>query len=148
MAGGYDTWFQQLLALSAHRRVLAVTYPSIDSLEELTRQLMGLLDSREVGSMSLVGSSLGGYIAQYLVANHPDRLERSVFANTFPPSDQIAREHSGPFVSSGSVQRTDVQRSVHSQIRLCARLVRDPRRHFPYLNDAERYNTLLEEFLG
>jgi len=95
MAGGYDIWFQQLLALSNRRRVLAVTYPPIGSLEELTSQLIELLDSLEVETTSLVGSSLGGYIAQYLVAQYPDRVERAVFANTFPPNDQLVREHSG-----------------------------------------------------
>jgi maspardin len=95
MAGGYDIWFQQVLALSSRRRVLAVTYPPIGSLEELTRQLIELLDSLEVETTSLVGSSLGGYIAQYLVAQYPDRVERAVFANTFPPNDQFVREHSG-----------------------------------------------------
>jgi len=32
-----------------------------------------------------VGTSLGGYLAQYLVAEHPEMTEKSVFANTFPP---------------------------------------------------------------
>jgi pimeloyl-ACP methyl ester carboxylesterase len=223
MAGGYDIWFQQVLALGTHRRVLAVTYPPIPSLEPLAKQLMGLLDSIEVEKVSVVGSSLGGYIAQYLVANHPDRIERAVFANTFPPNEQLAREHSGRLrlakVAPARVVMKQLSKSVDDAIVPAAggsALVRaylleqaaggmtksqflarfacvldsfeapdpdskplmlieaknDPlvsaelRRllieaypgaetvsldyvgHFPYLNEAERYNTLLEEFLG
>ena len=223
MAGSYDIWFQQLLALGTHRRVLAVTYPPIPSLEPLTRQLMGLLDSVEVERVSVVGSSLGGYIAQYLVANHPDRIERAVFANTFPPNDQIALEHSGSFEAARAMSAGDLMSRLRedaakrivpaaggsplvraylldqsngrmSKDQFIARYAcvldsfdaPDPTSkplmlieakndplvsaglkklltetypgaemvslddvgHFPYLNEAEKYNTLLEGFLG
>ncbi len=35
----------------------------------------------------MVGSSLGGYFAQYLKTTYPDRFKKAVFANTFPPND-------------------------------------------------------------
>ena len=108
MAGGYDIWFRQILAMRDHRRVLAVTYPPISNLEELTRQLIGLLDSLEIATVDVVGSSLGGYIAQYLVANYPDRIVRAVFANTFPPNTQIAREHAEPFEAAKTMPAEDV----------------------------------------
>lgn len=108
MAGGYDIWFRQLLAMSDHQRVVAVTYPPVATLEELTRQLIGLLDSLEVAKVNVVGSSLGGYIAQFLVANYPGRIVRAVFANTFPPNTQIALEHAEPFEAVKAMPAEDV----------------------------------------
>jgi pimeloyl-ACP methyl ester carboxylesterase len=108
MAGGYDIWFRQLLAMSEHRRVVAVTYPPISTMEELTGQLMGLLDSLEIATTDVVGSSLGGHVAQYLVANYPDRIVRAVFANTFPPNSQIAREHAELFAAVKAMPSEDV----------------------------------------
>ena len=108
MAGSYDIWFRQLLAMRDHQRVVAVTYPAISNLKELTRQLMGLLDSLEIATVDVVGSSLGGYIAQYLVANYPQHIIRAVFANTFPPNTQIAREHAQPFQAVKAMPADDV----------------------------------------
>jgi len=36
---------------------------------------------------------MGGYIAQYLVSIIPNRIERAVFGNTFPPNNLIAKEN-------------------------------------------------------
>ncbi len=46
-----------------------------------------------VDQFSVVGSSLGGYFAQHLVANYPERVQKAVFANTFPPNDLIAEQN-------------------------------------------------------
>jgi pimeloyl-ACP methyl ester carboxylesterase len=40
----------------------------------------------------VVGSSLGGYFAQYLVSKNPEMIKSAVFANTFPPNDLIAEK--------------------------------------------------------
>jgi pimeloyl-ACP methyl ester carboxylesterase len=40
-----------------------------------------------------VGTSLGGYLAQYLVAHYPERILSAVFSNTFPPNDLIAEKN-------------------------------------------------------
>lgn len=116
MAGGFDIWFRQLLAISNHRRVVAVTYPPISTLEELTRQLMGLLDSLEIATTDVVGSSLGGYVAQYLVANHPEQIVQAVLANTFPPNTQIALEHAEPFEAVRAMPAEDVMSRLRENV--------------------------------
>jgi maspardin len=91
MAGAYDIWWQQIEAFMDRYRVVSVTYPDLDQLEELALGLSAILDHESSGKVNVVGSSLGGYLAQYFVGYAPDRIARAVFANTFPPNDVIRR---------------------------------------------------------
>ena len=93
MSGAYDIWWQQMEALKDRYRLLTVTYPAVDSLDELAQGITAILDREGIDSVNLVGSSLGGYLAQYLIATHPDRVDKAVFANTFPPNDLIAHRY-------------------------------------------------------
>ncbi len=93
MTGAYDIWWHQLNALQAEYRVIAVTYPAVDSMAEMESGVLSILDAEGVDKFSVVGTSLGGYFAQYLVAHHPSRILRAVFSNTFPPNDLIAEKN-------------------------------------------------------
>ena len=93
MTGAYDIWWRQLEALQVDYRVVAVTYPAVNTLAELDAGVMSILEAEGVDKFNVVGTSLGGYFAQYLVANHPDRILRAVFSNTFPPNDLIAEKN-------------------------------------------------------
>ena len=50
---------------------------------------MAVLDAEDIDRFSVVGSSLGGYLAQYLVVTEEGRIDRAVFGNTFPPNELI-----------------------------------------------------------
>jgi pimeloyl-ACP methyl ester carboxylesterase len=93
MTGSYDIWWQQIEALKDEFRVISLTYPAVDSLEEMDNGIITILDRERVPFTHIVGSSLGGYFAQYFVAKHPERVDRAVFANTFPPNDLIAEKN-------------------------------------------------------
>lgn len=93
MTGAYDIWWQQIQALKDRYRIISVTYPAVDSLEELEQGLLAILGQENVTRINLVGTSLGGYFAQYLVSRHPEMIARAVFANTFPPNDLIAEKN-------------------------------------------------------
>lgn len=93
MTGAYDIWWQVMENLAADYQVMSVTYPPVDSLAGMAEGVTAVLDAEHIESVNLVGSSLGGYFSQYLVANYPDRVETAVFANTFPPNDIIAEEN-------------------------------------------------------
>jgi maspardin len=93
MTGAYDIWWQQMEVLQDNYRVISVTYPAVDSLEELEQGVMGILDAERIERFYVVGSSLGGYFAQYLVSRHPDTVLGAVFANTFPPNEIIAEKN-------------------------------------------------------
>ena len=93
VTGAYDIWWHQLEALQADYRVIAVTYPAVNTLAELDAGVMSILTAEGVDNFNVVGTSLGGYFAQYLTANHPERILRAVFSNTFPPNDLIAEKN-------------------------------------------------------
>jgi maspardin len=93
MTGAYDIWWQQMEVLQDDYRVISVTYPAVNSLEEMEQGVMAILEAEEVDHFYMVGSSLGGYFAQYLVTHHPHTIWGAVFANTFPPNDIIAENN-------------------------------------------------------
>jgi len=90
MGGGYDIWWQQINYFKGDYRIISMTYPPIPTLSKLSAGIVAILDKEKIGRVNIVGSSLGGYLAQYLVKNYPDRIEKAVFANTFPPNHMIA----------------------------------------------------------
>ncbi len=93
MTGSYDIWWQQIEALKNDYRIISVTYPAVNSLEEMDKGISTIIDHEKVDKVNLVGTSLGGYFAQYLVARHSDHILRAVFANTFPPNKIIAKKN-------------------------------------------------------
>ncbi|MEW5938953.1 MAG: alpha/beta hydrolase [Chloroflexota bacterium] len=93
MTGAYDIWWRVMEELQSEYRVVSVTYPAVDSLEEMSAGALAVLDAEGVEKADIVGTSLGGYFAQYLVANHSDRVSSAVFANTFPPNDLIKEKN-------------------------------------------------------
>jgi maspardin len=89
MAGSYDIWWQQIEALQDRFHIISLTYPLMHRLAKLRMGVMAILDNEQVDRFNVVGSSLGGYLAQYLVAKQPNRIKKAVFANTFPPNSII-----------------------------------------------------------
>jgi maspardin len=95
MTGGYDFWWQQMNAFSPDYRVISVTYPPVDNLSELGKGIVAILDQEKVDSTVVVGSSLGGYLTQYLAATYPQRVMKAVFGNTFPKNDLLEEKNKG-----------------------------------------------------
>jgi len=93
MAGNYDIWWQQIEALQDRFRIIAPTYPPVQHLAKLKAGIMAIMDMEQVARFNVAGSSLGGYLAQYLVDTQPDRIKKAVFANTFPPNNIIIEKN-------------------------------------------------------
>lgn len=85
-AGFYDIWWQQLLALENDFRLISFSCPSEDSLEGLRSGINAILLKERVNRFHFVGSSMGGYLAQYLAVTQPDRFISATLANTFVPT--------------------------------------------------------------
>lgn len=92
MGGAGDIWWQQVNALDDRYRILAPTYPAVSSLQELASGVIGIMDREGIARAAIVGTSLGGYLAQYLMAQWPERITRVVLGNTFPPTDFYAED--------------------------------------------------------
>ena len=80
--GRGDIFWQQIAALSDRMRIVAVTYPTTGGIEDWCADLAALMDRLEIPRASVLGSSLGGYLAQYFAALHPERVDRLFAANT------------------------------------------------------------------
>src|SRR5690606_35355452 len=80
--GRGDIFWQQIEALRGRARVLAVTYPATGGIAEWAGDLAALMTDRGIDRAVVLGSSLGGYLAQYMAAVHAGRVERLVAAHT------------------------------------------------------------------
>ena len=84
-------WDGQMAALLEHFRV--IRYDTCGhggsaqgagpiSIARLGRDVLAILDALEIRTTHVVGLSMGGAIAQWLLAHAPDRIDRAVLANT------------------------------------------------------------------
>jgi pimeloyl-ACP methyl ester carboxylesterase len=89
--GSYYIWWQQLLALAENFKLISFDYPSLRSMEGLQFGLNAIFRKEGVERFHIVGSSMGGYVAQYLASAQPDRLLSATFANTFVPTMPLFR---------------------------------------------------------
>lgn len=80
--GRGDLFWQQIAALSDRLRVVTVSYPETGGIAEWSGDLVALLDRLGIARANVLGTSLGGYLAQYLAASDPGRVERLFAANT------------------------------------------------------------------
>ncbi len=63
-------------------RMVSLTYPLIDDIERLADSLAALMDKLAIPHASVVGSSLGGFLAQHFAARHPQRVDKLILGNT------------------------------------------------------------------
>lgn len=90
MSGTYYLWWQQIEALKSDYKIITVEVPKgISTLKEANEGVLNILDNEDVADFYLVGTSMGGYIAQYIMHNSPKRIKKIVLGNTFPPNDYI-----------------------------------------------------------
>ncbi len=80
--GRGDIFWQQIEALSDRLRIIAVSYPASGGIEDWTEDLALLLTQLGVTEASVLGSSLGGYLAQYFAATYPAKVTKLFSANT------------------------------------------------------------------
>lgn len=140
-------WDYQIEALESTHRCIAIDLPGFGGSEppaqpnQVTMKawadlVAGVLDQLEVDAATVVGCSMGGYLAMALLRHHPDRVSRLVLADTKAMSDDAAavsrrtqqqqQLRSGSEVSSlakgmiesllsaGSVARDDLLSYVHA----------------------------------
>lgn len=92
-------WDEQMPALTARFRVVRYEYPGHGGtiapagrygIEDLGSDLLGVLDAVAAERVSVMGLSLGGTVALWLAARHPERVDRLVVAASaahWPPAE-------------------------------------------------------------
>lgn len=96
MGGTYDFWWHQIAYFEPQYRIISYTLPEeINSLEKVDKGIMAILQQEKIDKFIPIGTSMGGYITQYLMHQHPERIEKAVLSNTFPPNEIIASSSAG-----------------------------------------------------
>ena len=86
-------WDGQIPALTKHFRVIrydsrghgaSVAGPGPYSIDQLGRDALAILDALGIETAHVMGLSMGGAVAQWLMINAPERVSRGVLASTTP----------------------------------------------------------------
>lgn len=80
--GRCDIFWQQISALSDRLRIVSMSYPGTGDVADWANDIVAMMDHLDLEKTSILGSSLGGYLAQYVTGQAPDRFERLIAANT------------------------------------------------------------------
>lgn len=81
--GTGDVFYKMLAALGGEHRLLALSYPALESAQALAHSLNELFEAMNWPQVDLLGTSLGGYVAQAAVLARSDRVRRLVLSSTF-----------------------------------------------------------------
>lgn len=81
--GTCEMFFKQIASLSSTFRIISVSYPAEPDPVKLADGLAVLMDGLALKTASILGSSFGGYWAQFLALRHPERVDRLLLGNIF-----------------------------------------------------------------
>ncbi|WP_067671445.1 alpha/beta fold hydrolase [Nocardia miyunensis] len=91
LGGSWQTWLENLPALSSRYRVIAVDLPGFGqsqplpqpvTIDDLVGSLTALLDELDIGQAVVIGHSLGGLVSMRLADAHPDRVRRLILLSS------------------------------------------------------------------
>ncbi|MCL4744277.1 MAG: alpha/beta hydrolase [Burkholderiaceae bacterium] len=88
--GHGDLFWQQIERLSMRARVTALTYPVLGSIGAWADDVCALMDQFSLASASMLGSSLGGYLVQFIAGTYPERVDTLFAANTLAAPASVA----------------------------------------------------------
>ncbi len=95
MGGAYDLWWNQIVALESKYKVVTYTLPEeINSLQKAANGIIAILKREKINRIYTVGTSMGGYINQYLFNKYPNLVVKAVMGNTFPPNNYYEKKYS------------------------------------------------------
>ncbi len=80
--GRGDIFWQQIEALQDRARIVTAVYPAAGGVPEWADDLAELFGRLGIEKATVLGSSLGGFLAQYFAAKYPQMTERLIAANT------------------------------------------------------------------
>lgn len=82
--GRADIFWNQIEALEANAQILALSYPQDGTITDWADDIAAMMAAEGMEAATILGSSLGGYVAQYFVGVFPEKSDGLVAANTLP----------------------------------------------------------------
>jgi maspardin len=93
--GGGDVFFDTVLALADVVPMVTLSAPDLTEVDDMNQSLANFLHALDIDRAHIVGSSLGGYLAQSFALRYPDMVDQLVIANGFiDPSQFVATQPS------------------------------------------------------
>lgn len=89
--GRGDVFWRVMSRLEGRARMLTVSYPATHDLDQWAGDLRVILRRYDVSGAHILGSSLGGYLAQYLAGQTPDLCASLIAANTLNSAAMVAQ---------------------------------------------------------
>lgn len=90
--GVAEAWFDCMLQWQNYYRVIAISYPAVDSTGEVIAAIKAVLAREGAQRVALLGTSLGGYVAQALIRENPGMLTHAILANTGVATPEYRRK--------------------------------------------------------
>ncbi|RKE67394.1 pimeloyl-ACP methyl ester carboxylesterase [Pseudorhodoplanes sinuspersici] len=87
--GTCEMFFRQIRALGDTYRLISVSYPAEPDPTRLADGLAGLMDHLQLDRASVLGSSFGGYWAQFFALRHAGRVEHLFLGNIFITPNEL-----------------------------------------------------------
>jgi maspardin len=87
--GTCEMFFKQIASLRQAVRIVAISYPAEPSPEKLADGLAGLMTALKIDRASVLGSSFGGYWAQFFALRHAARVDTLFLGNIFITPDEL-----------------------------------------------------------
>lgn len=87
--GRADIFWYQIMALKHRARIFAFSYPDSGGIEEWAQDIATFLKQNNITKSVILGSSLGGYLAQYFAIKHAGFVLSLVAANTLHSVDLV-----------------------------------------------------------
>lgn len=88
-----DAAYRSIPLLENYFRIIAPTYPQVNSMNELTDGLAGLLEHEGLQKAHVLSGSFGGMVAQALVRRHPECIDRMILSTTTVLDSQAAENY-------------------------------------------------------
>ncbi|MEZ5714817.1 MAG: alpha/beta hydrolase [Paracoccaceae bacterium] len=107
--GRADIFWHQIEALQGEARILALSYPGAGGIEAWAGDIAALIEAEGMQGATVLGSSLGGYAAQYVTARHAGLVGGLVAANTL--SDVTIVEGIAPYALDLDTVEIDLLRN-------------------------------------
>lgn len=81
--GTGDVFYHLLAELGTQHRLITVDYPCLPNAAQIAESFIALLDALAIPKADILGSSVGGYVAQMIALAQPNRVRKLALANTF-----------------------------------------------------------------
>jgi pimeloyl-ACP methyl ester carboxylesterase len=132
--GAVDAAGAMLAALAEGRRVIALAYPLVETMDALCDGAVALMDTLGIDRADVLGSSLGGWVAQCLVRRHPGRVRHLVLSHTFVLRPEAAGKFRASILLGSAFPRWLFRAAMRARLRS----VLAPLRRAGRVDEAER----------